>query len=367
MQLLAIRSRSSSTASRCPAAARAYSRATAACSAKAWSGWTSASRKGGPSRPLAIVSEPMTRLRPARGTNRAGPTPARTTGWTTRPSAAASATVIVLPVRITSPVTEPSTGNTLPCSRAAPSPSAASMASRSLSAGRARVARSASSSPWPPHHQGEQLARLRAGQDRDGDGPDGLQPPGPVVRLLVQVGVADGRAGLGGEQDQSPLVVGVEVPAVRLLGQVEVAVDLAAGHDRDAQERPHRRVVGREADRGAVVGQVAQAQRAGVLDQHAEDAAADRDVADRRPLLVADAGGDELGDGAVPAEDAQRPVAGAGELGGQLDDALQDDRELQVGGEGQPASNRRSPSWIPAIAAAYTAAPRRTWRWPVLR
>jgi len=54
------------------------------------------------------------------------------------------------------------------------------------------------------------------------------------------------------------------------------------------------------------------------------------------PLLGGDPGGDELTDGAVSAEHAQRPVAGAGELSGQLDDALQGGRERQLGGECQP-------------------------------
>jgi hypothetical protein len=66
-----------------------------------------------------------------------------------------------------------------------------------------------------------------------------------------------------------------------------------------------------------------QPQRPGVLDEHAQDAAPVRDVADRRPDLVADPGGDELGDGAVAAQHPEGPVAGLGQLGGQLDDPLQ--------------------------------------------
>jgi hypothetical protein len=85
-----------------------------------------------------------------------------------------------------------------------------------------------------------------------------------------------------------------------------------------------------------------EAQRSGVVDQHPQDAAADRDVADGRPLGGADPGGDELGDDAVPTQDTQRPVAGPGEVGGQLDDALQGGRERQVGGQASPASSRRS-------------------------
>jgi hypothetical protein len=79
-----------------------------------------------------------------------------------------------------------------------------------------------------------------------------------------------------------------------------------------------------------------QTQRPGVVDQHPEDAAADRDVADRRPLLGGHPGGDELADPAVAAEHSQGPVAGAGQLRGQFDDALQRDRERQLRTEREP-------------------------------
>ena len=73
-----------------------------------------------------------------------------------------------------------------------------------------------------------------------------------------------------------------EVGAAGLLGQVEVAVGDAPEHDRDAEERLHRRVVAGEPDRARVVGDVVQPQRLRVPDQHAEDAAPARQVADRR-------------------------------------------------------------------------------------
>jgi hypothetical protein len=137
------------------------------------------------------------------------------------------------------------------------------------------------------------------------------------------VGVLDRHPGLGGEQGQGPLVVGVEVLPVALLSQIEVAVHLAAGGHRSTQEAAHQRVVRREADRARVLGDVVEPQRPGVIDQHPEDAAPNRDLADRRPLGVAEARRDELGDGAVASQHPQRPIAGAGELDGQLDDALQ--------------------------------------------
>jgi hypothetical protein len=70
-----------------------------------------------------------------------------------------------------------------------------------------------------------------------------------------------------------------------------------------------------------------QPQWGGVVDQHAEDALADRDVADGRPLLGGHPGGDELADDAVAAQHSERSIPGRGELGGQLDNALQGRRE----------------------------------------
>jgi hypothetical protein len=74
----------------------------------------------------------------------------------------------------------------------------------------------------------------------------------------------------------------------------------------------------------------------GVVDQHPQDAAADRDMADRGPLLPGHPGSDELGNGAVAAHDAQGAVTGAGEVGGQVDDALEHGRQRQLRGQGEP-------------------------------
>ena len=119
------------------------------------------------------------------------------------------------------------------------------------------------------------------GQQPLGDLGAGPQPALLAARLLVQPGVVDRHAGRGGERDQQRLVLLVELGAVFLLGQVEVAVHLVADPDRHAQEGPHRRVPVREAGRLAGWPRyVGQAQRARVGDQLAEQAAALRPVVD---------------------------------------------------------------------------------------
>ena len=122
-----------------------------------------------------------------------------------------------------------------------------------------------------------------------------------------------------------------------LLGQVEVAVGDSAEHDRDAEEGAHRRVVRREADRARILGDVVQAQRLRLADEHAEDAAPARQVADRGMGLLVDAGGEEPLEALARAiDDAERRVARFGQLGGRLGEALEQRVERELGGERDP-------------------------------
>ena len=94
----------------------------------------------------------------------------------------------------------------------------------------------------------------------------------------------------------------------------------------------HRRVAEREAVRARVVGDVVQPQRPGVLDQHAEDAAAARQVADRGVLRLVDADAEEsLQLGAALVEDAERGVLGAGQRARLVEHALQQRLQVQLG------------------------------------
>ncbi len=82
---------------------------------------------------------------------------------------------------------------------------------------------------------------------------------------------------------------------------------------------------------------VCEAQRARLLDQQAEDASPARQVADRAPRLLVDAVGDEaLQLVAVFVEHAERRVAGAGQVAGDLEHAAKDDLRVQLGDEPAP-------------------------------
>ena len=103
---------------------------------------------------------------------------------------------------------------------------------------------------------------------------------GQLLHPGVEPGVLDRDAGGGGEADHELLVDVGEHLGGRLVGQVQVAEDLAAHPDRHAQERPHRRVVGREPEAVGMLAQVRQPQRLGVDDEQTEDAVPLGQVAD---------------------------------------------------------------------------------------
>ncbi len=96
----------------------------------------------------------------------------------------------------------------------------------------------------------------------------------------------------------------------------------------------HRRVVGREAVRGGVLGQFGQAQWLGVADQLAEDAVPGGQRADPFADFVADADGQERGQLPVVADDAQRPVLGVHQGHGGLHDAAQHLGQVELPADG---------------------------------
>ena len=169
------------------------------------------------------------------------------------------------------------------------SPAAAATTSSASSASRTRKWRASTSARASLHHELEHTAQvgLAADRTRDRDGRleaahGAFELAAAGVDVLVQVGVLDGDRHPAREHEQRLLVGLVELAAL-LLGQVDVAPRLAAHQHRGAEERRHRRVLGREAVAARVLADVGEAKRLGVADQLAEDAAAAGKLADRAP------------------------------------------------------------------------------------
>ena len=176
----------------------------------------------------------------------------------------------------------------------------------------------------PVGDQREQPRQLDIGQHRVADLVQRLELAQPAGSRLVQAGVLDGHRSLCREERDELRVLLRELRPTLLLGQVEVSVGDAAEHDRDAEERLHRWMVGGKPDRERVLRQVGQPQSLGLADQDAENAAAARQLADRFVGGSVDSGRDEpLELGTAPVDHAQRRILGAGELDRRLDDALE--------------------------------------------
>ena len=99
----------------------------------------------------------------------------------------------------------------------------------------------------------------------------------------------------------------------------------------------------READRARVLREVVQPQRLRLADQHPEDAAPARQVADLRAQVVVDAVGDELLQlDPVRVDHAERRVASAGQLGRRLHEPVEQRVERQLRGDGESRREQRT-------------------------
>ena len=126
----------------------------------------------------------------------------------------------------------------------------------------------------------------------------------------------------------------VKSPPPCLLGQVQVSVRHTAQEDRNAEEGLHRRVVGRKTDGARVVAEVVQPQGLRIADEHAEDSAASRQVADRGVGLRVDAGREEaLQPLPGTVDHTQRGVPRPGELCRRLHELLQERIEREFGAQ----------------------------------
>ena len=157
--------------------------------------------------------------------------------------------------------------------------------------------------------------------------------------LLVQPGVLDRDAGLRGQHDQRGLVVLGELRGPVLLGEVDVAEDLAEGRDRRARGT-NASAGGSAGSRRPRVGtDLGDAHRSPFPDQQPEDAVTHRRVPDRGSLLLGHALGDESLDArSVLAEHAERSVTGPRDRHGQLHDPLEHGFKVELRHEASPAS-----------------------------
>ena len=100
-------------------------------------------------------------------------------------------------------------------------------------------------------------------------------------------------------------------------------------------------MMGGEAHRPGVLGDVRDPDRLRVVDQIAKQALAVGKRADLVPLAGGDTGGHELDEVAVLADHTQRAVAGVRHLDGEVDNSLQDDGQRELGGQRKAGFQQR--------------------------
>ena len=96
-------------------------------------------------------------------------------------------------------------------------------------------------------------------------------------------------------------------------------------------------MIRREPDGARILAEIGQPQRLCVADQHPQDAAPTREVADQSAALIVDPGRDELAEfGAGVVEHAESRIPRAGERAGGIDDAAQHLIHLQAACHSKP-------------------------------
>ena len=139
----------------------------------------------------------------------------------------------------------------------------------------------------------QQAVEILLGEQRRLDLVERLDLGGPARRCGQQPGVLDRARDLRGEQRDDRLILLRERLPVVTIAQVEISVDDATQKDRNAEERLHRRVPGRKADRAGIILHPRKTDRPGGLDQRAEQATTSRQLADRGGRGLIEPGGDE--------------------------------------------------------------------------
>ena len=120
------------------------------------------------------------------------------------------------------------------------------------------------------------------------------------------------------------LVAGLgDLPTRSLLRQVESADHFLAGHDRDAEEGAHVRVLGRPPAAEARVGvNIVGAEGLGTLEHRAKHPVRSWQRAHRGDQSIAHSGDDEAAKAALTIRDAKRGIAGVDQLAGRMNQLL---------------------------------------------
>ncbi len=152
------------------------------------------------------------------------------------------------------------------------------------------------------------------------------EPDGPLVQLRI----LDRRCHDRGQQQRDVHVLVAELGGALFLGQVEIADDTGPADDRHAQERMHRRMIGREPDRRRMPLEVGHPNHLALPDDQPEHAVPHRRVADQGALLIGEPRGRERLEGAViRIEEADRRVLRMEQVARQLCDPGQGGVEVE--------------------------------------
>ena len=182
-----------------------------------------------------------------------------------------------------------------------------------------------------PHAGGKDLEGVTAGRGEHGGGDlGGCRGPGlPPARLAVEPRIVDRNPGRRGQGGDELLVVEGERAGGRI-GEVEVAEHLVANPHGYTEEAVHRRMMGRKAHRPGVGRELAQPDRPRVVDEGAEHTVTLGEMPDDLLVPSGHPDVDELLEPAVGTDHPERTVLGADEVDGDVDDALEDDGQIEV-------------------------------------
>jgi hypothetical protein len=189
----------------------------------------------------------------------------------------------------------------------------------------------------------EQRLELELSDERTADLVQRFELVRPRCGGFIEPRVFDRDGSLCCQQRRQLLILVREITATLLLRQIQVSVGHASEQDRDAEKRIHRRVAGRKADGARVLRQVVQPKVPGVGDEHAENSAAVRRIADpllnfvRHPI-----GHEALQPGSCGVDHAKSGVLGICYARGRLDDSLEYAVEGQFGRDGDACLHERS-------------------------